>query len=85
MKIMTKKQAKLPGALLGTEDAVETTGGLAGLLAYVNEVASPEDWQTQRDNVGFTLNAIGHEVERGRRGVCKLYDICRHRVARNGG
>lgn len=61
-----------------TEDAVETMGGLAGLIAYVNDVASDADRRQLRDQVGFALNAIGHELRRARKGLAHLRrDVCR--------
>jgi uncharacterized protein with von Willebrand factor type A (vWA) domain len=65
------------------EDAVETIGGLAAMISYVNDVASDADLKQLRDPVGFTLNAIGHEVHRAR----KSFDRTRRsrwRGRRNG-
>ena len=55
--------------LIRTEDAVDTIGGLAEVISYINDVASDADYRQLRGGVGFTLNAIGHEVRRARRGL----------------
>lgn len=69
------------------EDAVETIGGLAELISYLNDVAGDVDFKQLRQPVGFTLNAIGHEVGRARKGFDRIRRKSRRRgrnPARNG-
>ena len=62
-------------ALEKTEEAVETADGLVAMLAYVHDVAPAADHTILHTPIGYTLNAIKHELQRAREGYETLYRI----------
>lgn len=64
----------VPKELMKTEDAVETADGLVSMLSYVHSVAPDGDRPMLHSPIGFTLNAIQHELQRAREGYGCLYD-----------
>lgn len=63
----------IPEELMSTEDAVETADGLVSILSYVHETAPDGDRARLRSPIGYTLNALSHELQRARAGYGRLY------------